>query len=363
MTFSPQQDQAMKMVNSWLKDKKRNPIFRLFGYAGTGKTTIARELAEQTSGRILYAAFTGKAALQLRKKGCTGASTLHSLIYKPVFNERTKEYDFILNPDSPLNGAKLLVIDEVSMVGEDLARDILSFNVPILVLGDPAQLPPVKGEGYFINAKPDMMLTEVHRQAQDNPIIRMSMDIREGNGMEFGEFVKRRSEIDREALKDMVINADQVLCGLNKTRVSFNARIREIKGYDPDNPVKGDKLICLRNNREKNIFNGGMWECIKSSKLFQNYEILAKSLDEDRPLVPMSTHPYFFSGRENELEWYEKKDSDQLTYGWAITCHKSQGSQWDDVLIFDESGTFRESQKNWLYTAVTRAAERVMVVR
>jgi exodeoxyribonuclease-5 len=149
------QMRASGRVKAWLKDKSAPQVFRLFGYAGTGKTTLAKELASTVNGDVLYATFTGKASLVLRKKGCEGASTIHSLIYKVDQNERTGEATFRLNEDSDLRDAALLIVDEVSMVGADLAADLLSFNKRILVLGDPAQLPPVNDEGYFINAAPD----------------------------------------------------------------------------------------------------------------------------------------------------------------------------------------------------------------
>ena len=72
------------------------------------------------------------------------------------------------------------MIDECSMVDAELGRDLMSFDVPVLVLGDPAQLPPIQGGGFFTEAEPDAMLTEVHRQAQDDPIVRLSMEVREG---------------------------------------------------------------------------------------------------------------------------------------------------------------------------------------
>lgn len=254
MSWSPQQDAAIKAVQAWLRDPHAPQVFRLFGYAGSGKTTLAKHLAQDVAGQVLYMAFTGKAALVLRKKGCTGASTIHSAIYKPDEDLITGETHFVLNPDSPVAGAALIVVDEVSMVGEDLANDLLSFGTKVLVLGDPAQLPPVKGEGYFINAEPDIMLTEIHRQAQESPIIRMSMDIREGRGLKAGRYgdsiVVPRREIGKDELRAAVIQAEQLLCGMNKTRQAFNARVREIKGltgdYQPWYPAAGDRLVCLR---------------------------------------------------------------------------------------------------------------------
>lgn len=371
MAWSPQQEAAIAEVRAWLRDPNGKQVFRLFGFAGTGKTTLAQELAKSVKGKVLYATFTGKAALVLRKKGCDGASTIHSLIYKAEVDERTGDADFVLNPESDLASASLLVIDEVSMVGEDLARDLLSFKKRILVLGDPAQLPPVKDEGFFINAEPDVMLTEVHRQAQDNPIIRMSMDIREGRGLVKGQFgnslVISRREADEDQIREHVLGADQLLCGLNRTRTSYNRRIRELKGIfgleREWHPATGDRLICLRNKRDKHLFNGGIWDCDSVESLGGNrLKIIATSLDEVRDPVQVEVFEQFFNGTEQTLDWRDKRATEEFTFGWAITCHKSQGSQWDYVTIFDESRAFRDAQSNWLYTAVTRAAERVTVI-
>ncbi|MBF5091954.1 AAA family ATPase [Novosphingobium sp. NBM11] len=371
MAWSPQQDAAIKAVAAWLADPFGAQCFRLFGYAGTGKTTLAKELAESVTGRVLYATFTGKAALVLRKKGCEDASTIHSLIYRVEVDDRTGDAKFELNRESSLDGAALLIIDEVSMVGEDLARDLLSFGTRVLVLGDPAQLPPVKGEGFFINAEPDVMLTEVHRQAQDNPIIRMSMDIREGRPLAVGQhgdsLIARSGSIDREQLGKLVLDADQLLCGLNRTRTTYNHRMRALKGLrgasQPWHPAVGDRLICLRNDKQKAIFNGGIWNAEEIIDCGGKLSILVRSLDEQRDPIQAEVFEQFFNGTEQSIPWQDKRGTQEFTFGWAITVHKSQGSQWDNVIIFDESGSFREARRNWLYTAVTRAAERVTVIQ
>ncbi len=373
MSWSPEQDKAITAVQRWLRDPKAPQVFRLFGYAGSGKTTLAKHLAQGINGAVLYACFTGKAALVLRKKGCDGASTIHSLIYKAEQDPETGEYLFTLNENSVADTASLIVIDEVSMVGEDLARDLLSFGTKVLVLGDPAQLPPVKGEGFFINAEPDVMLTEVHRQAQDNPIIRMSMDIREGRRLKPGAYgdslVVRRADISGADLRDRVLAADQVLCGLNRTRHTYNGRLRELKGLRgaeaPFVPAVGDRLVCLRNNKEKNLLNGGLWTVTRTGLSWDSKyaESRIESLDDpDASPVDIEVPLQFFCGTESELGWRERREHDEFTYGWALTVHKSQGSQWDNILVFDESRAFREDAAKWLYTAVTRAAEKVTVV-
>ena len=184
--FTPHQDAALTAASNWLKGaRRRASIFRLFGYAGTGKTTLAKHLAEGVDGKVLFAAFTGKAACVMRSKGCQGAATIHSLIYKArESGEETPSFE--LWGEAPASKARLIVIDECSMVDAELARDLMSFGVPLLVLGDPAQLPPIQGGGFFTDAEPDAMLTQVHRQAQDDPIVRLSMMIRAGNTLPEG---------------------------------------------------------------------------------------------------------------------------------------------------------------------------------
>src|SRR2546421_4897304 len=260
--FTPHQDAALKAVANWLKDKpgeRATPLlFRLFGYAGTGKTTLARHLATHIDGEVKFAAFTGKAALVMRAKGCGGASTIHSLIYRArESGEETPNFE--LWDDAPVSNAALIVIDECSMVDAELGRDLMSFGVPVLVLGDPAQLPPIQGGGFFTEAEPDAMLTEVHRQAQDDPIVRLSMQVRAGERLEPGEYgqtqVVRRDALDPQP----VLDADQVLVGRNATRRAYNIRMRERRGFAEAMPMTGDKLVCLRNNRRKGLFNGALW--------------------------------------------------------------------------------------------------------
>lgn len=362
MSWSPQQDAALSAVARWLQAGEPQ-LFRLFGYAGTGKTTLARHIAEAVDGEVAFAAFTGKAALVLRNKGCVGAQTIHSLIYRSRGVDEESP-TFVLNRESAAAKAKLIIIDECSMVDEDLGRDLLSFGTPVLVLGDPAQLPPVKGGGYFTEAEPDIMLTEVHRQAADNPIVRMSMTIREGGRLDVGDYgqsrVIRRSEVDPQ----LVMSADQVLVGLNKTRRNYNARMRQIMGRTETVPVAGEKLVCLRNDKSKGLLNGGSWivQELKTSKKGLVTMRVTPEDDSNAKPVKVSVLPNFFDGTEEEIPWELRKHTDEFTFGYALTVHKAQGSQWNDIVLFDESFTFREHRARWLYTGLTRAAETITVV-
>lgn len=362
-------------------------IFKIFGFAGSGKTTIAARKAQDLGGGVLAATFTGKAALVMRKKGFD-CSTIHSLIYVPKMVEVLDEagnptgeeqLEFVLNEESDLWNAKLLVVDEVSMVNEELAKDLLSFNIPILVLGDPGQLPPVSGTGYFMTGRPDVMLTEIHRQALNNPIIKMSMDIRLGRGTRLGVYENpnggqaSRVILKRQLAKDSdLVSAQQVICGINRTRRNFNADIRRFIGFDQmAQPMVGDKLICLRNNRQKKLFNGGMWQVVAPPTFDgEVFELRLSSLDQSGVTIGGGAHRdnqikvplEFFIGEEEKLTGAKRRKFDEFDFGYAITAHKSQGSQWDNVLVYNENYCFRESAVQWLYTAITRAAESLTLV-
>ena len=361
--WSPQQDAALAPVARWLKAGEQ-PVFRLFGYAGTGKTTLARHIAEGADRGVVFAAFTGKAAHVMRSKGCTGAGTIHSLIYRSR-GEDENGPTFVLNDDSEAGKVGLIIIDECSMVDEEIGRDLLSFGTPVLVLGDPAQLPPIAGGGFFTAAGPDVMLTEVHRQAAENPIIRMSMTIREGGKLDEGSYggsrVVGRNDIDHED----VLAADQVLVGRNATRRSYNSRIRALLERTDPVPVAGDTLVCLRNVRKRGLLNGSLWTVDKARKPRKGLLRYALTPEEGEAgkATTVSINPAFFDGTADALSWPERKRSDEFDFGYVLTVHKAQGSQWDDVVLFDESFAFRENRARWLYTGITRAAQRITVVR
>ena len=362
MQWSPQQADALKAVSRWLAGDGAQ-VFRLFGYAGTGKTTLAKHIAEGEGGEVLFGAYTGKAALVLRSKGCKDARTIHSMIYRPKSVDE-EEPSFVLNEESAASTASLIIIDECSMVDEELGRDLLSFGKKVLVLGDPAQLPPVKGGGFFTESEPDLMLTEVHRQARDNPIIRLSMVVREGGRLEHGLHgetrIIGRGDIDAAT----VTKADQVLVGMNRTRHAYNRRLRDLFGLSEPLPQVTDKLVCLRNDRKKGLLNGGLW-VVKKLIAKRGQHLRMNVVPEDEPGgkgTRISVLPQFFEGTGEEIPYALRKNSDEFDYGYALTVHKAQGSQWNDLVLFDESGAFREHRNRWLYTGITRAAERLTLV-
>lgn len=375
MEFSAEQERALAAVSRWLKNGE-SQVFRLFGYAGTGKTTLARHFAEGVDGTVLFAAFTGKAAQVLRSKGASKASTIHSLIYRPKGEEEVEDEEtgakniaptFSLNRKSPVSEAKLIIIDECSMVDEELGRDLLSFGTPVLVLGDPGQLPPVSGGGFFTEHEPDFLLQEVHRQARDNPIVDLAQQVREGRSLMIGDYGDLAKVISKSDItKDIVLEADQVLVGTNRTRRRYNERLRELKGFDGPMPQAGDKLVCLRNDTAKGLLNGSLWTVTSAPRTVKpSMNLLVRAEDEgiDRISTKVKVLKAIFETPEEEVPWQLRRRHDDFDYGYALTVHKAQGSQWDSVALFDESYAFREHGQRWLYTGITRAAERITIIK
>lgn len=397
--LSGQQKEALSAAERWHRDGSRQ-VFRLFGYAGTGKTTIAREFAQMVQGEVLFAAFTGKAALQLTRCSGVFAQTIHRLIYVPSCSdpnvlrdlemqleelktqdgpdfmavrdlevqieaerERLKTPRFSVNTESALNDAAMVVIDEVSMVGERMGRDLEYFGKPILVLGDTAQLSPVGGGGYFTQAQPDYLLTEIHRQAAGSPVLQLATKVRSGERLEVGDHGTSRVVPKGVLSIEEVCSHDQVIVGTNAARRSLNTAIRRHLGREGRLPVAGDRLVCLRNNYERGLLNGSQWDVREAHHLDTDRTILQISSDEGftQELVAWN---HYFEDREKDLAPWDVRSHEAFDFGYALTCHKAQGSQWDSVLVIDESAVFpREDRRRWLYTAITRAAKSVTIVR
>tara|TARA_R110000744_G_scaffold380215_1_gene500222 strand:- start:16027 stop:17214 length:1188 start_codon:yes stop_codon:yes gene_type:complete len=394
MKLSPQQQAGLDAASSWYDSASRKPIFRFFGFAGTGKTSIAQQMAKDLGGNVAFACYTGKAAHVLREKGCRGAGTLHSLIYQPqsrsaarlrelqreyiereangdsadilmaiqrsiqIEQDNVKRPMFGIKEESALQDADLLVIDEVSMVDAQMGEDLLSFDKPILCLGDPAQLPPVKGGGYFTNHEPDVLLTEIHRQAAGSPILALATAVREGRGYEgAGDILRPKGQS-----VEFMSSFDQILVGTNKIRKVVNDRVREFRKFTSPMPQEGDRLICTRNDAETGLLNGSQW-MVDSSNWDANEEtlsLLITSCDNGETMRVDAHHDYFLG---SEPAYYEVRSKQCFDYSYAITTHKAQGSQFRSVCIIDESHRFpAHTRKAWKYTAITRASEELTII-
>ena len=162
------------------------------------------------------------------------------------------------------------------------------------------------------------------------------------------------------------MSADQVLVGRNNTRRAYNMRVRQKQNIEDPLPVAGDKLVCLRNNRKKGLFNGGLWRVKSRTQPRSKSKILTMRLSPDEEfghkVTKVSVRHDCFEGGIEAIPWEQRKPYDEFDYGYVLTVHKSQGSQWDDVVLFDESFAFQDSRARWLYTGITRAAKRLSVV-
>ena len=425
MSFTPslQQAQAIRAIVHWFQNlTHQQQVFCLFGYAGSGKSTvithamqalgIAAADGDETSGRrVLFGAFTGKAALVMTRKG-TAASTIHSMIYR-VSEATPAEIDrvgqelldlqrslgrmghaerafaemqisklqlrladihkptFLLNDQSLVRDADLIVLDEVSMVGPEMAADLLAFGKPILVLGDPGQLPPIKGTGAFTERVPDIMLTEIHRQAGESAIIRLATMARQGIAIPPGEHDAHVWKLPRNIVGPaQMLRGGQVICGRNDTCRWLNAQMKQVAGFPAPYPAgRDEKLICLKNRHDLGLVNG-MFLTLADIHDEGDIAFSATVTTEDGAAI-VGRHRFYKGHYDDHVQF----DRDRLTrdfremrrliessWGYAITCHKAQGSQWENVVVYDDGlSRTAEDRNRWLYTAITRA-ERGLVI-
>lgn len=419
--LTDQQQAGIERIQDWYDDNAKwtgsqhglgSTVFRLFGWAGTGKTTMAREIpAALGISDVRYGTFTGKAAHVLRGKGASPVSTIHSGIYFPttseevkhrlrvtrrelaalgpaahhpqdsdaarriieleaeiqVLEQESKRLAWEWNPESEWAYADLIILDEVSMVGPKLAADIERYNVPVLVLGDPAQLPPVEGGGYYTNAEPDFLLTEIHRQALESPVLELATRIRLSTDERLG---LTRADVEPASV-DAAMEADQVLVWSNKRRWAMLTVMRRKLGFPASQVVEGDRIMCLTNNKELAVFNGQQFEVLAGGRL----------KDDEGHVREIAMFDDGFSGQEMQQQAKNgglgiRGKKMLATFAQAITTHKSQGSEWDHVYVVDETPAMmsmvarREGReaavtqaRQWAYTACSRASERITWAR
>lgn len=353
ITLSDEQEAASNMIFEYLGAARMKPL-TMHGLAGTGKTTVLSEIAKDVPQAILCT-LTGKAASVLRRKTGLNASTIHSAFYQLVdASKGPKGKDRLTFAPVHEHGEladKIVLIDECSMINHELARDIMNTGAKIVACGDPGQLAPVTGSRFFSEA--DISLETIHRQALESPIIRQAYAVRSDrmyrdDGDDF--------KVLKTALSDeQVLGSDVILCYTNSTRQVANMHARSVRGFWQPSPQPGEPIMCLKNAPAYGVFNGAVYALEKP--FITGDTSIQIDVDGVSTLVPWVT----FSGvRSSVPEHVEVTTS--FDFGYAMTVHKAQGSEWDNVALIDEYHRATE-RREFLYTAITRAAKRIVVTQ
>ena len=392
MILTRKQEEGLKIAVE--RYHSREPWTCIAGYAGSGKSTLIKFIIQALDvepEEVAYVAFTGKAATVLKQKGCANAVTAHKLLYKSIPKSDGK---YIFKPKLVLDeDYKVIVVDEVSMLPKTMWDLLLSHKIYVLAMGDPEQLPPInKDEDNLVLSKPHVFLDEIMRQAQESEIIQLSMHIREGKPL--STFQCNQQQVQILSPKDLVQGVyewpDQILCGTNAKRNEINNIIRSLNGYSLE-PMIDDKIISLKNHwevyskNENPLTNGAIGNItnIRKETISVPRYIYSKPIDvlvvdfkneEDdsysnicidyKALVTgektLTPKQEFLMNRSKILP----EAPYEFAYGYAITTHKAQGSEWDNVLVFEERFPFDVFEhRRWLYTAVTRASKKLVIVR
>ncbi len=354
--FSPDQLRALDVIERFLADRSgRRTHASLHGLAGTGKTFVMAELARRYPGATLCAP-TAKAAAVLRARSGLIVSTIHSVIYdfrglREDEETGARQPIFTAKEDAGLRD-RVVFMDESSMVGTRLANDLLDTGARVIASGDPGQLRPVADEQFF--TQPDATLTEPHRQALESAVIRQAHAIRAGrsyapDGPDF-RVVTRATDAELGAV-------DVALCWRNATRRALNQRRRGALGHSGPILRVGEPVMCLRNDYALRIFNGEIYELARDRA--PGDDALLRTPD-GREIEVLNAIVEEFDDAFDELRHEEAMTPLALAY--AATVHKSQGSQWQSVLLVDEFGN-GDDRAAFLYTGVTRAQKSVIVVK
>jgi exodeoxyribonuclease-5 len=387
LALSEDKKLVLKQILHWLEFKTdKQQYLTVGGYAGTGKTTliaVLRRLLDKKNPKlkVAFAAFTGKAAQVLQTYLADfdllypqdSVSTIHSLIYSVVENEQEQIVAWRKKDHLKLD---LIIIDEASMLNREIWLDLLSYRIPILAVGDHGQLPPIRG--YFnLMKEPILRLESIHRQESSNPIIDISVLARTKGYIPVASYGKRVKKL----LKNSSETADQVenylqmadeetliVCGYNNTRLRLNQYLRTLKGFETEEPQAGDRVICLRNNHQKQIYNGMLGTVERIKKIDKNFFELSVNFDdhnfvyEGLVLIKQfnNRQTISYTGQDRQL----LKKADLFDFAYALTVHKAQGSQAKRVIVFEErfKQMSDEDWRRWLYTAVTRAEEELIII-
>jgi exodeoxyribonuclease-5 len=401
MEFNELQKQAIAEAKEWyLYDWENKKLhYTLAGYAGTGKTTVAKGILDAIdvpNNEVLLISYTCKAAKVLQSKTGIDAYTIHRSIYKSpadkelealkkelsqlrleeksetrdakvtVISEKidncSSKYKPKLKSKSELErfkDAQIIVADECSMIDEHILNDLLSFNIKILFIGDPGQLPPIDRSKKSLNdlIQPNITLETIMRQ--DNAIPLIAQKVRNKEHISYHSdngFTKSYMKtFDRTAL----IRADQVICHKNITRMKLNQEIRKLRGFKSVFPLAGETVICKKNNYYFDIINGQTYTLKNDAKDIGKDKLQLDIVGLELPIIASKNHFLAYFNTDLAEDIRKRQDYNKHTpfdFGYAITVHNAQGSEWDKVIVYnDNNRKSEEDYSRWLYTAITRA--------
>lgn len=391
MELTEKQKEGLQIAIERYKKRKKYTI--ISGYAGTGKSTLVKFIVSALNipnEDVVYTSFTGKATQVLQQKGNKNTETLHKLLFESF---PRPDGTFFRRPVSIIP-YKIVIVDEISMVPKSLMDQLMKYDVYIIGLGDPFQLPPInKNEDNHLLDNPHIFLDEIMRQAKESEIIQLTMKIRNKEPIE--NFKGKEVQIlSKEELNTGMLQwADQILVATNATRKHINQQMRELYGRC-GNPTDGDKVICCRNywdimGRNGNSLINGTIGHLKNP--YETFFMLPTYLKPDNPKIDLIKTEFISEmGESFGLVSMDKKlilEGDksidfktsfkigknpkyssllplEFEYGYAITTHKAQGSEWEKVLVIEENFPFdKEEHARWLYTACTRSSGKLVLIR
>jgi len=381
--YTSEQKELINLAVKWFHDPYAPKVFEYTGAAGTGKSLVMHAIIEALGleeYEVVPMAYTGAAALVMRRHGFPTARTIHSTIYSPTLDEKTKtiKFKYVGYP----MWAKLICIDEASMVGMDLKYDVENTNCKILVCGDlENQLPPINTEpAYLADPQKVFRLTKIMRQAEDSAIVQIANAIK--NDQRFNTGIYNNGEVLVITKDDFYKNLHQIvkkygliICGYNKTRDRINEKIRrEIYGYQSPLPFKNERLICRKNNWNIaqdgiNLVNGLCGIAMRTVEItsFKNSHFI---LDFKPDFLEYTfeglkcDYKYFMSEyrERNEMRSLNinSNEYEKFEYAYCITTHVAQGSQFDSGVYIEEY--IPNISKKLNYTGITRFRNKCIYV-
>ena len=395
--LNTQQQRIHDLALDWYRNSPEQ-LFQIAGAAGTGKSVLIGEILRSLhlkSSSVLAMTFTGAASLVMRRNGFPDASTIHSALYH-VVEYIPKNYEATQDDIDPVSGLvkkrrifakresispdiKLMFIDEAYMVPKYMVHDIMSFGTKVIVCGDPNQLDPVgDGPGFLVDGTIHT-LTQLMRQAEDNPIVYLANRVLQNKPIHNGLYGDRVLVInDDEVIPQMYGVSDVILCGTNKTREIFNTEIRRLAGFSNSIlPRIGERVICRQNNWDKvNSANITLVNGLAGTVMSQREALDRADKTFTIDFLPDKS-PVWFDNLKINYEYFisspqrrkEIKDlntkwvkGELFEYAYALTVHLSQGQEYDNVFYYEEP-LHPQTQNKANYTAITRSKNSLIYVR